>query len=60
MRTLIEEAGDSAGWSLETIHSLEAKVKRAYEEHRKEAHTQLGKGYVWPMTIRGVTLPGAR
>jgi hypothetical protein len=60
MRTLIEEAGDSAGWSLETIHSLEAKVKRAYEEHCKEAQTQLGKGYVRPMTIRGVTLPGAR
>lgn len=60
MRTLIEEAGDSAGWKPETVQSLEARVKRAYEEHRKEAQTQLGKGYVRPMVIRGVNLPGSR
>lgn len=60
MRTLIEEAGDSTGWKPETVRSLEAKVKKAYEEHRKEAQTQLGKGHVRPMVIRGVTSPGAR
>jgi hypothetical protein len=60
MRTLIKEVGDSAGLRPETIQTLESKVKRAYEEHRKEAQTQLGKGYVRPMVVRGVTNPGAR
>lgn len=60
MRTLIEEAGDSAGWKPETLQSLEARVKKAYEEHRKEGQILLGKGYVRPMMIQGVTNPGAR
>jgi hypothetical protein len=60
MRTLIEEAGDSSGWKHETIQALETKVKRAYEEYRKEGQTLLGKGYVRPMVVRGVNIPGAR
>lgn len=59
MRMLIDEAGDNAGWKPETVLALETKVKKAYKEHKKETQTQLGKGHVRPMMVRGVTLPGS-
>ncbi|GAQ91774.1 hypothetical protein KFL_008500030 [Klebsormidium nitens] len=63
MKLALEEAGDSSGWSAETVRNLEKKIKKAYEEHRKEAAEQVGEGHARPNVVRGAggggTDPGA-
>ncbi|GAQ93282.1 Hypothetical protein KFL_014130020 [Klebsormidium nitens] len=45
MLMVIEEAGDSSGWTAKTVRELEKKIrKKMFEEYRKEAQTQVGEG----------------
>lgn len=53
MKMVIEEAGDSSGWTAETVRDLEKQIKKVFEEYRKEAQTQVGEGNARPLQLRG-------
>ncbi|GAQ82637.1 putative Reverse transcriptase [Klebsormidium nitens] len=53
MKLALEEAGDSSAWSAETVRDLEKKIKKTYEEYRKEAAEQVGEGHARPNVVRG-------
>ncbi|GAQ86253.1 hypothetical protein KFL_002790025 [Klebsormidium nitens] len=58
MKLAIEEAGDSSSWTAETVRLLEKKIKKDFEEYRKEAQGQIGEGNAspWSCAAREATV----